>query len=85
MQRKKNNDILKKICHFETDRRKQEMGKTARQDSLSNLELSAFCEQMAMILRAGISVIEGISIMKEDAQTAAEQELLGIKIGRAHV
>ena len=54
------------------------MGKTARQDSLSNLELSAFCEQMAMILRAGISVIEGISIMKEDAQTAAEQELLGI-------
>lgn len=52
------------------------MKKTARQDTLSNLELSAFCEQMAMVLRAGISVTEGISIMKEDAQTPAEKELL---------
>lgn len=54
------------------------MGKTARQDILSNLELSAFCEQMAMIVKSGISVVEGISIMKEDAQTPAERELLGI-------
>ena len=52
------------------------MGKKTRQDMLSNLELSAFCEQMAMVLKAGISVMEGISIMKEDAQTPAEQELL---------
>lgn len=52
------------------------MKKTARQDTLSNLELSAFCEQMAMVLKAGISVTEGISIMKEDAQTTAEKELL---------
>lgn len=47
-----------------------------RQDMLSNPELSAFCEQMAMVLKAGISVVEGISIMKEDAQTPAEKELL---------
>lgn len=54
------------------------MGEKARQNPLSNPELSAFCEQMMMLLKAGISVMEGISIMKEDAQTAAEQELLGI-------
>lgn len=54
------------------------MGEKARQNTLSNLELAAFCEQMAMVLKAGISATEGISIMKEDAQTAAEQELLGI-------
>ena len=50
------------------------MEKKARQDTLSNLELSAFCEQMAMVLKAGISVIEGISIMKEDAQTPQEKD-----------
>lgn len=54
------------------------MGKKTRQDMLSNLELSAFCEQMAMVLKAGISVMEGISIMREDAQTPAEKELLGM-------
>lgn len=53
------------------------MGEKARQSMLSNPELAAFCEQMAMVLKAGISVMEGISIMKEDAQTTAEQELLG--------
>lgn len=52
------------------------MGEKARQETLSNLELSAFCEQMTIVLKAGISVMEGISIMKEDAQTAAEKELL---------
>lgn len=52
------------------------MKKMARQDTLSNLELSAFCEQMAMVLKVGISVTEGVSIMKEDAQTPAEKELL---------
>lgn len=54
------------------------MGEKARQNTLSNPELAAFCEQMAMVLKAGISAMEGISIMKEDAQTAAEKELLGI-------
>lgn len=54
------------------------MGEKARQNTLSNLELAAFCEQMAMVLKAGISVMEGISIMREDAQTAAERELLDV-------
>ncbi len=52
------------------------MGGKIRQNMLSNQEISAFCEQMAMVLKAGISVLEGISVMKEDAQTSAEQELL---------
>lgn len=54
------------------------MGEKARQSTLSNTELAAFCEQTAMVLRAGISAMEGISIMKEDAQTEAERELLGV-------
>lgn len=54
------------------------MGEKAKQNTLSNLELSAFCEQMAMVLKAGISAVEGISIMKEDAQAAPERELLDI-------
>ena len=34
--------------------------------ALNNKELISFCSQLAMILRSGISVIEGIAIMKED-------------------
>ena len=43
---------------------------------LSNTEIAAFCSQTAMILRSGISSIEGISIMLEDSQNAGEKELL---------
>lgn len=35
---------------------------------LSNNERILFCEQMAMLLKAGISVTEGIMMMKEDAE-----------------
>ena len=42
----------------------------------SNAELSAFCEQMTMILKAGISPLEGISTMLEDAVSKEEQEIL---------
>lgn len=35
---------------------------------LSNTELAAFCSQIAMILKAGVSVQEGISIMEEDSR-----------------
>ena len=34
---------------------------------LSNNERILFCEQMAMILKSGVSVTEGIMILKEDA------------------
>lgn len=39
-------------------------------------ELSAFCTQMSMILRAGIPAEEGISIMLEDARDSATQGIL---------
>ncbi|MDD3402350.1 MAG: type II secretion system F family protein [Hespellia sp.] len=43
---------------------------------LSNLETAAFCNQMAMILKSGISALEGVSILLEDAQTSDEKEIL---------
>ncbi|MEG0721614.1 MAG: type II secretion system F family protein, partial [Lachnospiraceae bacterium] len=43
---------------------------------LSNLEIAAFCNQMALILKSGISSMEGISIMIEDAPSAEESKLL---------
>ncbi len=44
--------------------------------SLSHSEVASFCNQMAMILRAGISSIEGIAIMKEEASLPQDQEIL---------
>lgn len=44
---------------------------------LSNGELITFCEQLAVILHAGISVLEGISIMKEEADSAEGEAILG--------
>lgn len=43
---------------------------------LSNLESAAFCNQMAMILKSGISALEGISILLDDAETSDEKVLL---------
>lgn len=43
---------------------------------LPNLEVSAFCGQMALILQSGISPAEGLSVMMEDANQPEEQALL---------
>ncbi|MGO5053846.1 type II secretion system F family protein [Lachnospiraceae bacterium LCP25S3_G4] len=43
---------------------------------LSNIEISSFCSQMAMILQAGISTLEGISIMQSDAKDSSEESIL---------
>ncbi|NCB92042.1 MAG: type II secretion system F family protein [Clostridia bacterium] len=43
---------------------------------LSNMEISSFCSQMAMILHAGISTAEGISIMLEDSSSPEEKAIL---------
>ncbi len=43
---------------------------------LSNLELAEFCNQMSMILHAGVSSLEGLNILLEDAKSEAEKELL---------
>lgn len=42
----------------------------------SNIELSSFSGQLALILKSGISVIEGLTIMQEDASSVEEREIL---------
>lgn len=43
---------------------------------LTNNELAVFFEQMSMILHSGISAIEGIAIMKDDAYTHEGNDIL---------
>jgi len=45
---------------------------------LSNRELSQFCDQIAMILNAGISPMEGVTIMLEDALSTEGKEILSV-------
>lgn len=52
------------------------MKKQTVQKPLSNTELYAFCNQMALILKSGISSIEGISIMLEESEDASEKAIL---------
>lgn len=42
----------------------------------SHMELSAFCGQMALILKSGISATEGLAIMLEDASSEEEKNIL---------
>lgn len=46
------------------------------QKPFSNMELAAFCNQMSMLLRSGISSLEGLNLLLEDAQTQEERQLL---------
>jgi type IV pilus assembly protein PilC len=43
---------------------------------LSSSELSGFCAQMAMILKAGVSAREGLLILRDDARDGAARALL---------
>lgn len=53
------------------------MNTTAYSDKpLSNIELSSFCGQMALILTAGISATEGLEVMAADAATQEERAIL---------
>lgn len=52
------------------------MGKQGNAKPLTNMELSFFCSQVAMTLRSGISSIEGITIMLEDAASEQEKSIL---------
>lgn len=51
------------------------MGKTTL-TPFSNMEAASFCSQMALILKSGISSIEGITLMMEDAGQEDEKKLL---------
>lgn len=46
------------------------------QKLLGNLEIAAFCEQVAMVISAGIPAYEGISILMADAADKETEELL---------
>lgn len=48
---------------------------------LNNEEMTAFCSQMALILRSGISAFEGISMMLEDQEKSGGRELLAAIYG----
>lgn len=50
--------------------------KGKKKSPLTNNELSAFCTQMAMILKSGISAQEGIGILREDADNPYTAEIL---------
>lgn len=43
---------------------------------LSNAEIAAFCRQMAMVLQAGISSLEGIAILRDEAESKEDAEIL---------
>ena len=47
-----------------------------RTQYLSNTEISAFCQQIAMILKAGLPTYYGISILCDDAPNEQTQKLL---------
>ena len=52
------------------------MSKHIDRTPLTNSEVSAFCGQISLILKSGISSVEGISIMLEDAQSESDRDLL---------
>ena len=53
-----------------------EKGRTGKIRRLSNPEAAAFAGQMAVLLKAGIPAVEGITLMYEDSEDAGERELL---------
>lgn len=49
---------------------------------LTNTELIFFCRQLAFVLNSGISLLEGISILRDDAATREGQEILTLVYDR---
>ena len=50
--------------------------KVSQGKPFSNMEISAFCGQISLILKSGISSMEGITIMLEDAASGEEKAIL---------
>ena len=44
--------------------------------AFTNAEVAAFCGQMAIILKSGISALEGLEVMKDEAASKAEAAVL---------
>ncbi|MDL2232472.1 type II secretion system F family protein [Ruminococcaceae bacterium OttesenSCG-928-L11] len=51
-------------------------GSGAKKDMLTNSEISAFCAQIAMIMKSGIPISEGVSIMIEDQKNPQGRQML---------
>ena len=45
---------------------------------LSNEELVFFCQQLALLLKSGISLLEGVSILRDDAATEEARNILSL-------
>ena len=56
------------------------MNSTFHQKPLAHSELAEFCNQMYLMLHSGISPLEAISLLLEDAQNKAEHELLSLML-----
>ena len=52
------------------------MSKIFQQKPLSNLELAEFFNQLSMVLRSGISALEGLTLLLEDSKNEHEKKLL---------
>ena len=52
------------------------MTKKLQQKPLTNMELAEFCNQMSMVLRSGISPLEGLNLLLDEAQSEGERVLL---------
>ena len=50
------------------------MEKRTQQGKLTNLEIASFCSEMAMILKSGISALEGVDLLREDAMIMTRKE-----------
>jgi len=48
----------------------------ATKQAFTNMETAAFCDQMALILKSGISSIEGINVMLDDTENPEERAIL---------
>ncbi|WRS26451.1 type II secretion system F family protein [Oscillospiraceae bacterium MB08-C2-2] len=60
----------------------QTAGTASSRTSLSPTELAAFCAQIAMILKSGIGISEGISIMLEDTKNPQGRIILTAVLGQ---
>ncbi|SHK45181.1 type II secretion system F family protein [Hespellia stercorisuis] len=57
------------------------MEKQQQTKPLTNMEISSFCSQIAMILESGISGLEGITIMLEEAESPQDKAILESILG----
>lgn len=60
----------------ETGKEAADMSTEKKSRPFNNMEMASICSQLALILKSGISLLEGISIMLEDADTEEEQRIL---------